>query len=157
VDTAHVARVFGHIWPHFCGDQVDIDLVPFWYGDKHASPFAAAVVWDSDRWYIVADVKEEPRRLLEILFHELKHILSGDVSKSGYGREVLRAAATGCLTSVPVASTVKRSVRETKTTAVARYREVGHSDIPGAAVGLAQSAAVPGSFFLIAGSEQAKS
>ena len=124
MDSLTVARFFGHLWPLYCKDSLEIELLPFWHGDRHATPFLAAVVWDRDKWAILADENTGPRQLLEQLFHELAHVRRGDVGKNGkISREVLKKAATGCLVWEGETREVKTSVRASKATAPARQRE----------------------------------
>jgi hypothetical protein len=123
MDNITVARFFGHLWPSYCKDGLEIELLKFWHIPPHASPFWAAVVWDRDKWAILADENEEPRRLFGQLFHEAAHVINGDVTKQGYGRELLKRAATGCLVWEDEAREVKAETKASKGTAPARRRE----------------------------------
>ena len=126
MDNITVARFFGHLWPHYCKDALEIELLKFWHIPPHASPFYAAIVWDRDRWAILCDENDEPRTLFRRLFHELGHVRNGSAARGAgaIGREVLKQAATGCMVT-DRKNQVVRGVKASKATVVRQRQEAG--------------------------------
>ena len=81
--TEDVAHFFGALWPGYCQEDVDIELMP----GVRLRVFEAVTCWDRDNdcFYVLADVTNEPKSLLYKLFHELRHVVAGDVKKNGGG------------------------------------------------------------------------
>ena len=121
-----VARFFGHLWPLYCKNNAEIELLEFWHVPPHASPFYAAVVWDAGKWVILADENEEPRTLFRRLFHELGHVRNGSAARgaSAIEREVLKRAATGCMVT-DRKNQVVRGAKASKATVVRQRQEAG--------------------------------
>lgn len=80
--SENVARWVEMVWGGFgAPDSVRVKLEPV----SKSSPISGRVVWTGRDWLVLVPEDEEPREVLRLLFHELKHVLRGDAPRKNLG------------------------------------------------------------------------
>lgn len=93
--TWATVQVFEGVGLHLVGDAVKVELVTM----AADAPMSGTVRWDRGAgcWRVLAADQVKGRRLLFLLFHELAHVVSGDVDKQqgllGLDRAIMTGAA----------------------------------------------------------------